>query len=425
MDLPHLSTEQLAKKIDALLFYGNQDTQVGKSMTMCLEDIQLETGLIKNIFEYDFSQYGFLTQISWFHQLWKSSHKHKVELRGSYATPTLVRINDFCLMETMCTTRVYTKQQLCTINRCRIFLQAVTMADITDSSGNSVTAEAYEGKIDPTTISGIMWPNQQRPPPRAWELWKEAITNVWCRTRSRRLREPLGEWSKASYQDFKWAYDQIGYVLYYTDQYGSYKYAPSQTRTRRQRMFRRVRCVNEIPDECEYATVTYYREGEVLFDGSEPIQQLHTPNEFPTFDEYIESLPTGPKAILQHSIFFDNGVQIADAIKNGVALAVTDASYEISTNTGTAAWTIVGKSDGIYCEGRIGQSATKTETDSYRAQTLGILVIMTAVEHICIYHQIQKRHITVVCDNDASLENGIDRDSRMKTHSKRKAKFVE
>ena len=418
IDLPYLPTEQLAKKIDALLFHGNQDTQVGKSMTMCLEDIQLETGLIKNIFEYDFTKYGFLTQISWFRQLWESCHKHKIELRGPYATPKLVRTNDFCLMEAICNTRVYTKQQLCIINRCRIFLQAITMADITDSSGNTVTEEAYEGKIDPNRVSGMVWPNQQRPPPKAWELWKEAITTIWCQTGSRRLREPLGVWTKASHQDFKWEYDKMNHVLYFTDQYGSYKYIPSQTRTRRQRIFRRVRSVNKIPDGCEYATVTYYRNNEVLFDGSEPIQQQNTQNEFPTFEEYIGSLKPGPKAILKHSIFFNNGTQIADAIKNGDALAVTDASYEISTNTGAAAWTIVGRSDEIYCEGRIGQPATRTETDPYRAETLGLLAIMTAVEHLCVYHRIQKGHITVACDNDASLENGIDRNSRMKTYNK-------
>ena len=50
MDFQYLPVEQLVKKIEAFLYHGNQATQVGKSLTMCLEDIQIETGLLNSIF---------------------------------------------------------------------------------------------------------------------------------------------------------------------------------------------------------------------------------------------------------------------------------------------------------------------------------------------------------------------------------------
>lgn len=112
IDLIYLPTEQLVKKAEAMLYHGNQNTQVGKSLTMCLEDVQLETGLICNVFQYDFTKFGYLTQTSWIRHLWESCHKHEVQLKGSYATPKLCNENDFCLIEQLCNANVFTKKQI-------------------------------------------------------------------------------------------------------------------------------------------------------------------------------------------------------------------------------------------------------------------------------------------------------------------------
>ena len=275
--------------------------------------------------------------------------------------------------------------------------------------------EAYDGRIDPTRSSRITWPNQQRPPSQGWILWKEAIDNVWCRTGSRRLHDPLGAWIEPSHQTFQWLYNRTEHALYHQDGYRIMKCIPSQIRTRRQRIFRSIGQVDTVPDECEYATILRYRGNEVIFEGSSPMLPKEQQHHFTSFQQYISLLPQGPRKILEHSIFYDNAEQIAIALQNRVALAVTDASYEIDTNIGAAAWTIVGAQNNVYCEGRIGQPSLATETDPYRAETLGILAILTATEHICKYHKVTQGKITVACDNDARLENSIDRSTRMKT----------
>ena len=57
------------------------------------------------------------------------------------------------------------------------------------------------------------------------------------------------------------------------------------------------------------------------------------------------------------------------------------------------------------------------ESDPYRVETLGILAIVTAIEHICKYHKVTRGNVTIACDNDASLQNGIDREKRSKTNN--------
>ena len=193
------------------------------------------------------------------------------------------------------------------------------------------------------------------------------------------------------------------------------KYTPSMIRTRRQRILRGVETVEHIPNGTENATVIAYRENEVIFDGSCSLQCDRQPVLFEYFTAYLEHQNDATKRILERVSFPDDGIHISNAIRNGNALGVAYASDESSTNMGAAAWTIVGGVDDIYCEGRIGQPKTTYETDPYRAESLGIILSMlTAIEHLCIYHKITEGQVTIACDNDASLENSIDRNSRMK-----------
>ena len=159
-------------------------------------------------------------------------------------------------------------------------------------------------------------------------------------------------------------------------------------RSRRQRIFRGYEIVDELPYDVENATVVPYRDNEVIFEGSCPTRIPEFNHAFMTFNEYILSLPVPQQRILEHINFPDDGIHIANAIRNKNALGVTDALYETTTNIGAAAWVIVGEVDDIYCEGRIGQPRTRTETDPYRAESLGILGMITAIEYLCIYHKI-------------------------------------
>ena len=249
IDMPYFPAEQLIKKLDDFLYNGNQLTQVGKSLKMCMEDIQLETGLVNNLFEYEYAKYGALTQRTWIRHLWQDCDKHNILLQGKYERPKLSRENDFCLMERLCMSNHFNKQQIQIINRCRLYMKVITMTDITDSSGGFVTESVYMGTLKDDRRSKYVWPNQVRPPPRQWTLWQDAIDLVWSGTGTRRVQPALGNWIEQTHQIFLWQYNRIEHTLYYSYTNSIRKYIPSMIRSRRQRIFGAYEIVDELPKD--------------------------------------------------------------------------------------------------------------------------------------------------------------------------------
>ena len=186
-----------------------------------------------------------------------------------------------------------------------------------------------------------------------------------------------------------------------------YEYTRTQRRIRGASTFHEPRIVLHKPIDLEVATVEERRGNAVQYSGSRPLLTSNE-NDFNTFDEYIDNLPDDTRIILELTSFPDNDLSIAHAIRTG-----TEA-----LNSGAAAWIIVGNDDTIKCEGRIGQYRTSETMDSYRAESLGMLAVITATEQLCKYHNITSGSLAVTCDNDASLEKGIDDAKQLKTTNK-------
>ena len=108
-------------------------------MLLCLEDIQLEVGITEHLFDLPFHEFGHLTQNSWIRHLWKECWKHNIKLKGTYNKPKLQRENDICLMQQLIGHNSFTKKQIAAINRCRIYMQALTLSDIANGTGSFVT----------------------------------------------------------------------------------------------------------------------------------------------------------------------------------------------------------------------------------------------------------------------------------------------
>jgi len=85
-----------------------------------------------------------------------------------------------------------------TLNRCRLYLQVITLSDIVSSDGTRIITDIFHGIPLTERTSTLKWPNQQRPPPKAWALWSSALKPLQPRDT---LLTPLGPWfSNASHQ---------------------------------------------------------------------------------------------------------------------------------------------------------------------------------------------------------------------------------
>jgi hypothetical protein len=97
------------------------------------------------------------------------------------------------------------------INRCRIFNQAITIADITSYKGTYITRAAYgptKSRVKPTmstTRSTLTWPNHPCPGFQHWTAWRKFLNKQYTTTTDRKLKIRLGRWPvKATKQRNRW-----------------------------------------------------------------------------------------------------------------------------------------------------------------------------------------------------------------------------
>ena len=91
------------------------------------------------------------------------SDYYKIKFHGDYDRPRLQRHNDFFLMD-----RVYEStlsiDTILKINRCRMYLNVLTLADISLGDGSTIDPQVYQGRKSEYRYSIHQWPRQARPP---------------------------------------------------------------------------------------------------------------------------------------------------------------------------------------------------------------------------------------------------------------------
>ena len=107
----------------------------------------------------------------------------------------LLRQRDHFIMDTALECAYQWKpKHLIQINACRRFLQAQTMADITNLMGTRILPHALTGLALPASHNiSIATFNQKRPGEQAWKTWRRFLSTIGTRTGA--LTNPLGPWT--------------------------------------------------------------------------------------------------------------------------------------------------------------------------------------------------------------------------------------
>ena len=78
------------------------------------------------------------------------------------------------------------------INRCRLYLRVTCLSDITTGDGKRLQEDIFRG-CKKFTVDSYQWPNQSRPPPRDWKVWRREVLRCFAPTHYT-LTVPLGPW---------------------------------------------------------------------------------------------------------------------------------------------------------------------------------------------------------------------------------------
>jgi hypothetical protein len=63
-------------------------------------------------------------------------------------------------------------KDLATLNRCRIFLQVISISDISLADGSALLSEVKEGRRPEGRRSRLEWPVQGPPSAQDWKIWR-------------------------------------------------------------------------------------------------------------------------------------------------------------------------------------------------------------------------------------------------------------
>jgi hypothetical protein len=164
--IKYLYVEQSIEQIKALIQHTRIESPLGDIMSINLDWVQLIAGIEKPIFEDTRSLYHL--EGEWFISIreFLQATECQIKMRNRWI-PQLEREFDRCIMDVLQATAI---EQGKKINRCRVYLQATTIADIATTDGNMITEFAWGLDRNPANnqrISKHEWPRQPRPGPKA------------------------------------------------------------------------------------------------------------------------------------------------------------------------------------------------------------------------------------------------------------------
>ena len=203
LQFPCLYTTMGIQKAKYLIDNACKDHLSGQLVRQTRERLTLEMGLPGEIFSWDFATWGkYCATRTWITTLWQQLSGMGITITSSAATLAPRRESDEYLM-LLFFTHGFRKRQLKALNRCRLFLHAITVTDIATMCGKYIRAECRDGYSDyALTDESLSWPIQHRPSQSDWHIWRDALETLTTPHAPTKLRQPLGKWlsSKAEWR---------------------------------------------------------------------------------------------------------------------------------------------------------------------------------------------------------------------------------
>jgi len=400
--LPNWKWEQEIAHIHELLAHGGATTLTGHFLRADIEQVQLEVGVDTPFFSLPFAEYGKTVTPCWLTCLWEfvSTHGIRLECAEELKLP-LQRENDKYLVK--CFRSLYASQDsLLRLNRVRVSLQALTLADVTSGDGTTIRQSMIAARPDQWK-SRYKWANEV-PSLADKSLWAEAMLRISGRQYD--LPQRLGDWISEPHKHWGCMYDPASLSLYIKSVGTWWKYAQRQdfgTRLAQQTYTRVAVSVLETPPG-EPATAAYVASGEVRFEGSARgfTAEVAEPT---SLRDAISAL--SESWMFEHSDFPNDGEAIADSIRQGSTMMVSDGSYmpHLSDTLGASGWIIEASRTGARC---MGSCRTPGDANAYRAELFGIYTMITALSLICQVHTVRSGEVEIEdvllgCDNEVAL----------------------
>ena len=341
IEFPNVYTELCVKQVQMLLKHGGRNTQLGISLTSCLEGHQLEIGIGTKLFDLNYEKYGFLVTDSIAKHTWKMLHETGLHIMSTHATPWLARENDSFLMTEIIDKTEYGIPELQAINWCRMYLNVVSVSDISEGNCTTVTANAYMGVKDYDRPSTWNWPTLPSPPKKDWNKWRGALEHTFLRNDTQILRTNLGKWTRTLHQQWTWFLSPSTTELYEVRGTTVFKHPRIGRRLRSKSCHVLSFQTCTLPTNATQTTIKP-TETQSFTQGTAP----DSPTPDVSTDDIWSSAPRWiPNGLMRDCHLPDRWETIIRSLCDGTCVAVTDGSYDPDSQYATACWIIEGEGE--------------------------------------------------------------------------------
>ena len=200
LGIPHLFTVMGMRKVSFLLVQLRLDRPLRRLILIYLRWAQLFFGF-PDLLRYPVPTISYIENESWLGTLMEFLRSSSLGLHISdLPSWTAPRESDFFLM-VVAATLYDSPAALARINRCRLYLRATFLSDITNAIGDRIPLSTWN--LQCSFTHSWKWPVQPRPGPRHLATWRQFLRSL-CRDSCKSLSRPLGAWLRQS--DRHWTY---------------------------------------------------------------------------------------------------------------------------------------------------------------------------------------------------------------------------
>jgi len=196
--------------------------------------LQLAVGSSVNVFSLYPGTYKNWIDFCWFVSFWDFIYRVQLIVTTTkHWLPKLIREDNKVLMDYFIALG-YSASTLGVLNRCRLYLQIITLSDIVSADGTCIIQDIFHSLPLVDRHSTLKWPYQQRPPNTDWEVWCSALRTLQPRNK---LEHLLGPWTThESHQSWYWFKNSHSLTYYHCDSadtWASFKGFPNPRRATR------------------------------------------------------------------------------------------------------------------------------------------------------------------------------------------------
>ena len=189
----HLYVKQGSQQVTYFLKHWRLNTTVGKALQCALAWTQLSVGVSYPVLKHTQSNLPHM-ETKWITSLRNFLATIDVGiLLDNPGIPPLQRQGDSFIMDHIINDGSFTAAEIRRLNYCRLYLQAVTVSDLTKTTGDVLDNSKLTGHPSlQSSKSNWIAIHQERPSEKEWSLWRKA-NRLWSRDDGR-LHVPLHKW---------------------------------------------------------------------------------------------------------------------------------------------------------------------------------------------------------------------------------------